>query len=537
MRSERAQGMAPLLGSPLLSQIEQPHTRGRAQVPTSMKALAKIFLAFNNWPAVGWQAATTSPFSGIPSACGPHSGARPAARTAAIVMNWGAGKHSPAITEHSPETDDSGNGGSGDGGGGIIDRDSANGDSADSSGANISEDEDERNATEVRKKILIIMSETGGGHMASALAIKAALEDLYPGKLNIEVIDIWTNHARWPFNKMVESYTFMGKHPWTWKVMYEYARFPPTRWFTERWVALSCWGPMKRLLQEEDPSMIISVHPLCQTLPLTVTNFLHGGAAHREEHTPFVTVVTDLGECHPTWFNPKVDTTFVPSDTVEDLAKRLRVPEEKLRKHGLPIRPGFKARDDIQKDAVREELGLQQGVRTALVVGGGDGIGRIGPITKELANEMAADGSAGQLVIVCGKNKVLKSELESFAWPESLNVSVRGFASNMNQLMGAADAVVTKAGPGTIAEACASGLPIMLTSFLPGQEAGNVPFVVDGGFGAYSKQPKKIAKIVSEWLHDPELLSEMSEKSRGAGRPEATKAIAQDLGEKLFPEG
>ena len=49
--------------------------------------------------------------------------------------------------------------------------------------------------------------------------------------------------------------------------------------------------------------------------------------------------------------------------------------------------------------------------------------------------------------------------------------------------MAASNLLVTKAGPGTIAEAMILGLPLVLSTFLPGQESGNVPFVVDGGFG------------------------------------------------------
>lgn len=40
----------------------------------------------------------------------------------------------------------------------------------------------------------------------------------------------------------------------------------------------------------------------------------------------------------------------------------------------------------------------------------------------------------------------------------------------MDEWMGAVDCIVTKAGPGTIAEAMIRGLPIMLSAFLPGQE-------------------------------------------------------------------
>lgn len=63
-----------------------------------------------------------------------------------------------------------------------------------------------------------------------------------------------------------------------------------------------------------------------------------------------------------------------------------------------------------------------------------------------------------------------------------------------------------QAGPGTIAEAMCRSLPTMLSCYLPGQEAGNIPFVVDGGFGAYSKQPKEIAATVAKWMSDDELV-------------------------------
>merc|ERR1712083_957120 len=91
------------------------------------------------------------------------------------------------------------------------------------------------------------------------------------------------------------------------------------------------------------------------------------------------------------------------------------------------------------------------------------------------------------------------------------------------------DCIVTKAGPGTIAEACIRGLPMMLSSFLPGQEAGNVPFVTEGGFGAYSPRPRVIAKKVCTWLQDPHELEEMSRRAREAAAPTAAVDIAVDL--------
>ena len=61
---------------------------------------------------------------------------------------------------------------------------------------------------------------------------------------------------------------------------------------------------------------------------------------------------------------------------------------------------------------------------------------------------------------------------------------VLGFVDYMPELMRACDVVVTKAGPGAIVEALATGLPLIITGFLPGQETPNVDFVVESGFGA-----------------------------------------------------
>lgn len=84
------------------------------------------------------------------------------------------------------------------------------------------------------------------------------------------------------------------------------------------------------------------------------------------------------------------------------------------------------------------------------------------------------------MIVVCGKNQVVKRQLESEEWPENVRVVVNGFVTNMDEWMSAVDALVTKAGPGTIAEATIRGLPVMLSGYLPGQEEGNVPYVVNG---------------------------------------------------------
>ncbi len=100
--------------------------------------------------------------------------------------------------------------------------------------------------------------------------------------------------------------------------------------------------------------------------------------------------------------------------------------------------------------------------------------------------------------------------------------------------MKAVDCIITKAGPGTIAECAIERLPIMLCSYLPGQEEGNIPFVVNGGFGDFSTSPKVIVKTVISWLQDDEKLNEMSKKAYKAARPNATVDICKEIGTMIF---
>ena len=102
--------------------------------------------------------------------------------------------------------------------------------------------------------------------------------------------------------------------------------------------------------------------------------------------------------------------------------------------------------------------------------------------------------------------------------------------------MVAADLLLTKAGPGTIAEAASLGLPVLLTSFLPGQEEGNVDFVVEKKFGLYQpdSNPKEIASTVCEWLRNQEKMEEMSHYAKKAGMPNAAENIVKCIGKSVL---
>ena len=145
--------------------------------------------------------------------------------------------------------------------------------------------------------------------------------------------------------------------------------------------------------------------------------------------------------------------------------------------------------------------------------------------------ETELPGSA-QVVAVCGKNVATRVRLQAQKaagrWP-GVGVEVRGFTSDMSSYMEAADCLITKAGPGTLSEATLRAMPTLISSFLPGQEYGNVRFCIERGFGEFASSPKAIAERVSAWLQNEQTLKNMSTAARAASTPHATRQIADDL--------
>ena len=64
--------------------------------------------------------------------------------------------------------------------------------------------------------------------------------------------------------------------------------------------------------------MIMSVHPILQSSSRATSSHRKNG-----RKIPFVTVVTDLGEAHPWWFNTKLDALFVPTPVMKEQGEQL----------------------------------------------------------------------------------------------------------------------------------------------------------------------------------------------------------------------
>ncbi|CAG9464454.1 unnamed protein product [Pedinophyceae sp. YPF-701] len=374
-----------------------------------------------------------------------------------------------------------------------------------------------------KPRIMMLISDTGGGHRASARAVKEAIESLYGAKYDISIVDLWKKHTPWPYDRMPDSYSTLVKYPILWRISFNLFKPKLTHIPYLNFMSHACHNSIAQAFEEYDPDLVVSLHPLMQHACIQILERMERKTG--KPRPRFATVVTDLTTCHPTWFHPRLDRLFVATEYCRDRAIEYGVAEEKIVVHGLPIRPAF-SNPSVSKEKLRKQLKLKEGTPAVLLVGGGEGMGPVEKTVRALAKHV---GAKCQVVVICGRNQALVDKLSAIDYPKGMNVIVNGFVSNMDEWMTACDAIITKAGPGTIAEALAVGCPILLNAFVPCQEEGNIPHVVENEVGDFEPNSDKAAQVVGRWFTDPEKLAELSRRAKALGAPQATFNIARDL--------
>ncbi|PKO14192.1 MAG: galactosyldiacylglycerol synthase [Chloroflexi bacterium HGW-Chloroflexi-10] len=368
-----------------------------------------------------------------------------------------------------------------------------------------------------KPKILFLFSDTGGGHRSAAEAIIEALNLEFPDVFETEMVDIFREYAPSPLNFAPEIYPYLSRMPRLWEVGYKISDGPRrTRVFYDAiWPYLR--RSLRKLLKEKPVDLIVSVHQLVNTPVLR---------ARLNADTRFVTVVTDLVSTHAAWYHPGADMVIVPTIPAREKALKNGLPDRKIRVIGQPVADRY-TQPQKPQSVLREKFGWRMNLPIVLMVGGGEGMG---PLEKH-AYAIDQAHLPIQMIIIAGRNKNLKDSLESYNWQTA--VKIYGFVREMPEFMHASNVLITKAGPGTISEAFIAGLPLILYSKMPGQEDGNVGYVVNQGAGIWAPEPEKLVEGLRMWIENPTLIQSVAAKSKQLARPLATREIAKALAEQI----
>ncbi len=371
-------------------------------------------------------------------------------------------------------------------------------------------------------RILFTISDTGGGHRAGAAAICAALTRIAGDDVQTFTVDLLASTGVPVVRSAPDLFDKLSTR---WLPLFDLAyRMTDSSLsvnIIQEFVYLGSHRNLMRIFNEVRPDMVVSVHSLSNRM---VT---HARRTYRLS-LHYVTVVTDLVSLHASWADSEVDLCIVATREAYEKQTQQGLPPARLALTGFPVHPKFTYYATDQQ-TTRAQLGLAVVPFTVLITSGGVGSGNMRDVVAMLIRAYPHL----QLLIVTGRNTVLRDDLEALA--HSAHVHIYGFVSNMEELMAASDVVVTKAGPGTLMESLVMRKPVLVTQAVGPQEQGNIEYVVNHALGMHCPTVERIVAALAE-LQQPHVYAETVARLVDAVPRDGAEQIARLLLQRFVHE-
>jgi len=291
-------------------------------------------------------------------------------------------------------------------------------------------------------------------------------------------------------------------HPHLWSLIYRAA----VRQLNPSWIiGAFTWRGLARVIEREHPDVVISVLPAVNDL---LAHACRRVGAHLE------VVLTDWHSVHPYWVARGVEHYTTPTLSARDDCVANGAAPEAIDVVGIPVRREF-ARTESDPNATDRF--------TILAMMGAEGSPRAVRNIAALANA----NLDARITVVCGRSEKLRGYIER------LPVQTLGFVDNVAELMRSADVLVTKAGGVTLAEAFCSHVPVVIHDVVPGQEAGNLEYVLGQNAVAYAPSPARLVEVVWNLRTNSQHREELAECGARLARPVAAQQIAANVLRRL----
>lgn len=350
------------------------------------------------------------------------------------------------------------------------------------------------------KKIHILYHDAGGGHRNAAMALRAIVAQ-QARDWQIELIQFQelTDHLdvlrKVTGMRIQEQYNVILQNGWT---------LGATQLLRVLQATIRLFhGPLVKLLakvwRERPADMLISVIPHFNREFSESWESVYPGR-------PFVTLITDLADFPPHfWIEPiKEQYVIGGSEKAVEQARAFGHDDAHIfQTSGMILRPDFYESDNSDPQALRREMGLLSDLPTGIMLFGGHG----SKVMYEMTKRLDAANLQLQLILMCGKNEDLANKLRGQKW--KMPVHIIGFTKEVPKLMRAADFLIGKPGPGSIAEAMVKGLPVLVecNAWTLPQERYNTEWVKEKRVGIVLENFKEVVEGVRQML-EPATLAE-----------------------------
>jgi processive 1,2-diacylglycerol beta-glucosyltransferase len=367
------------------------------------------------------------------------------------------------------------------------------------------------------KRILVLSASVGAGHLRAAEAVELALKQTLPDATvkNADVLEM-TNRL---FKKLYGQFylDLVNKAPHALGYFYDLMDQPRSsrgrsdklRLYLEK---LNLKSFMK-FLKDEPWDLVINTH----FLPAEIIASLR---KKKEVDLPQVTVTTDF-ETHRLWVNQPCARYFTATHEGALYLQHWGVPAADTFVTGIPIHPVFATPKD--KTACIQKHGLADDRPIILQLSGGFGVG---PIEKIFNGILSVDKPI-QLVTITGRNEKLKQQLSKLKPPSQHKVKVMGFTKEIDELMQAADLVVSKPGGLTTSEVLARGAVMVIVNPIPGQESRNSDYLLENCAAIKANNIATLGYKINALLSDPPRLETLRANVRRIAKPRAAFEVVE----------
>jgi Glycosyltransferase family 28 C-terminal domain len=350
------------------------------------------------------------------------------------------------------------------------------------------------------KKIHVVFHDGGGGHRNAAIALETiAAQQGRPWQVELVQFQDLTDRLdvlrKLTGIRIQQQYNRMLQNGWTLGSKYLLRVLQLTIQLFH--------GPLVRLLEEywrEHPAdLLVSVIPHFNREICESWKAVYPGR-------PFVTLITDLADYPPRFWIEPLKEQYVIAGTERAVEQARAFGHDGahiFQASGMILRPDFYVQDTVDPVALRQEMGLRNDLATAIVLFGGHG----SKVMFDLTERLDVAGLPLQLILICGRNEELAAKLRAQKW--KMPVHVVGFTKEVHKLMRAADFLIGKPGPGSIAEAMVRNLPVLIecNAWTLPQERYNAAWVTEKRVGIVLTSFREVVEGVRQML-EPARLAE-----------------------------
>lgn len=371
-------------------------------------------------------------------------------------------------------------------------------------------------------KILIISSDTGGGHRSAAQALADGLQKFWKGESGAVRIIKAVEESHHITDKLVKIYNWILKNKQHW-MKYLYWIMNRVRPETREFFMKRCIGFCREQFEKWCPHIVISVHPLTQHIFARILKELK-----LADQIPLVTVVTD--PCYGFWKGwacNDVSLYLVANDDARQQLIDYGILPEKIKISGMPIHPKFHEVNEKDAQTARQAFGLDAEKFTVFVNAGWIGGGNIPQIFREFVRgELDV-----QAIFLAGKNEELRKEAEELAKHAKFPIKVIGYSDEIEKLMQSADVMISKLGGLTTFEALACHLPIIADATTPPmpQEVGTVNLIAERGAGILLEKASDIVPTIQTLVHNSDRYLKMKAAASDMTIPNSTQKIIEEI--------